>query len=155
MAEQQAGWYPDPSGNSTKLRYWDGNKWTSDFTDTPGQSSLTQPIQPAQTVPTPQAYAPSNSPYNYPNAQQVNPYYIPPAPVSQTNGLAIAALVCGVVGLCAYGIPSIVAIILGALGRKNPVQQGIATAGLILGIIGTLFWLLILIVAIVAAASAF
>lgn len=33
MAEQQAGWYPDPSGDVSKLRYWDGLQWTNDFTD--------------------------------------------------------------------------------------------------------------------------
>lgn len=29
----QAGWYPDPSGNAAKLRFWDGNQWTNDFMD--------------------------------------------------------------------------------------------------------------------------
>ncbi|WP_417331591.1 DUF2510 domain-containing protein [Gordonibacter urolithinfaciens] len=31
MGTQQAGWYPDPSGNATRLRYWDGMQWTNDF----------------------------------------------------------------------------------------------------------------------------
>lgn len=31
MADQQAGWYPDPSGDVSKLRYWDGVQWTNDF----------------------------------------------------------------------------------------------------------------------------
>ena len=26
-----AGWYPDPSGDPSKLRYWDGTQWTNDF----------------------------------------------------------------------------------------------------------------------------
>lgn len=29
----RAGWYPDPSGDATKLRFWDGNQWTNDFMD--------------------------------------------------------------------------------------------------------------------------
>lgn len=33
MENQQAGWYSDPSGNATKLRYWDGTQWTNDFAD--------------------------------------------------------------------------------------------------------------------------
>ena len=33
MGTQQAGWYPDPSGNATRLRYWDGMQWTNDFAD--------------------------------------------------------------------------------------------------------------------------
>lgn len=31
MADQQAGWYPDPAGDATKLRYWDGTQWTNDY----------------------------------------------------------------------------------------------------------------------------
>lgn len=35
MSESRAGWYPDPSGDQSKLRYWDGEKWTDDFADSP------------------------------------------------------------------------------------------------------------------------
>lgn len=31
MANPVAGWYPDPSGDPTKLRWWDGNQWTNDY----------------------------------------------------------------------------------------------------------------------------
>ena len=31
MASQQAGWYPDPSGDPTRLRYWNGEQWTEDY----------------------------------------------------------------------------------------------------------------------------
>lgn len=31
MADQQAGWYPDPLGDATKLRYWNGAQWTEDY----------------------------------------------------------------------------------------------------------------------------
>jgi len=34
MTEQQAGWFPDPSGNVTKLRYWDGTQWTEHYSET-------------------------------------------------------------------------------------------------------------------------
>ena len=33
MTNAQPGWYPDPSGNTSKLRYWDGGQWTDNFTD--------------------------------------------------------------------------------------------------------------------------
>ncbi|MDR1713790.1 MAG: DUF2510 domain-containing protein [Coriobacteriales bacterium] len=35
MADNQipAGWYPDPSGNTSKIRYWDGISWTDKFLD--------------------------------------------------------------------------------------------------------------------------
>ncbi|MDR0513737.1 MAG: DUF2510 domain-containing protein [Coriobacteriaceae bacterium] len=29
----QAGWYPDPAGNTAQLRYWDGNFWTDQYTE--------------------------------------------------------------------------------------------------------------------------
>jgi len=57
----------------------------------------------------------------------------------QTNGLAIAALICGIVGLCTF-LPSIAAIITGAIGLKKPGSRGITIAGLVLGIVGVLFW---------------
>lgn len=33
MENPQAGWYPDPSGNTAKLRYWNGVQWTEDYAD--------------------------------------------------------------------------------------------------------------------------
>lgn len=33
MTQPQAGWYPDPSGNTGKLRYWNGEQWTDDYMD--------------------------------------------------------------------------------------------------------------------------
>lgn len=34
MSTSPAGWYPDPSGNTSKLRYWDGFQWTDFYQDT-------------------------------------------------------------------------------------------------------------------------
>lgn len=31
MANPQAGWYPDPAGNPTMIRYWDGTQWTDQY----------------------------------------------------------------------------------------------------------------------------
>lgn len=33
MTTAQAGWYPDPAGDATKLRYWDGAQWTEYLAD--------------------------------------------------------------------------------------------------------------------------
>ena len=35
MSDQIAGWYPDPSGDPTKLRYWNGEQWTDDYSAAP------------------------------------------------------------------------------------------------------------------------
>lgn len=68
------------------------------------------------------------------------PPYIPDSSTMQENGkegFAIASLVLGILGLSSsfLGLPSILAIIFGVLGRKSK-KQGLAKAGLILGIIG-------------------
>jgi hypothetical protein len=89
--------------------------------------------------------------------------YAPPVPAAPsaavvnstrgTNGMAVAALV---LGLCwGYGFLSILAIIFGAIGRKQTAERGqggrgLATAGLILGIVGVA----IAAIVIIAAASA-
>jgi peptidoglycan biosynthesis protein MviN/MurJ (putative lipid II flippase) len=75
------------------------------------------------------------------------------APVSaKTNGLAIASLVLGIVGV------SIVAIILGHISLnqiKNTGEQGrgMALAGTILGYVGLVFTIIWIIVAVVFAAA--
>lgn len=38
MSESRAGWYPDPSGDPSKLRYWDGSQWTDDYADSPSSA---------------------------------------------------------------------------------------------------------------------
>ena len=38
MSESRAGWYPDPSGDQSRLRYWDGSQWTNDYADSPASS---------------------------------------------------------------------------------------------------------------------
>lgn len=35
MTEPIAGWYTDPAGDTSKLRYWDGAKWTDNLMDAP------------------------------------------------------------------------------------------------------------------------
>ncbi|MCL2807206.1 MAG: DUF2510 domain-containing protein [Coriobacteriia bacterium] len=212
MADQKAGWYPDPTGDAAKLRYWDGAQWTNEFADNPGfvqaadqtaqvagaavqdaqpatvveqaadaveavaagieeaapvatqfeQQPVTpvqppvapvqqpvQPLQPAQ----PHAVVADTSYYNTTGGQPgAYPSYAPPA-AKQSNGLAIAALICGIVGLCpfTFGLPAIAAIILGIIARKNPVQKGLATVGMVLGIVALVIGISVLVLGIVAA----
>jgi hypothetical protein len=62
--------------------------------------------------------------------------------------MAVAALVCGIIGIVAGWLPgvnyfalvlAILGIVFGAVARKSaaPDKMGMATAGLVLGIIGT------------------
>lgn len=39
MANPIAGWYPDPAGDASKLRYWDGAAWTDRVMDRPPESA--------------------------------------------------------------------------------------------------------------------
>lgn len=86
----------------------------------------------------------------------------PPAPMpsnrgGSSNGIGVAALVCGIVGIplafCWIGVAlSILAVIFGALGIKrfnhgHAPSKGMAKAGLILGIIGIAIFVLFLILA--------
>ncbi|MDR1824263.1 MAG: DUF4190 domain-containing protein [Bifidobacteriaceae bacterium] len=68
---------------------------------------------------------------------------IPHAP---TNGLAVAALVCALVGVFVVPLAgSAVAIVLGAVAlrqvkARNQAGRGMALAGLIVGIVGLVMW---------------
>ncbi|MBO3751500.1 DUF4190 domain-containing protein [Streptosporangiaceae bacterium NEAU-GS5] len=89
---------------------------------------------------------PSTQPPNY-YGQQYPPYGQPaPQPVyvqaPQTSGLATASLVLGIIGIlggwCVFGIPCLMAIILGHLGLNDTKDgrragRGSAVAGLVLG----------------------
>lgn len=76
-----AGWYPDPEGDTTRLRYWDGTQWTNDYTAVPTQAAANQQAaqataagaQSAQGIPADQA-AQQNVNYaqGAPCAQPVN-----------------------------------------------------------------------------------
>ena len=64
-----------------------------------------------------------------------------------TSGDAIASLVCGIVGLFAFGIIlGPIAIVLATRARRKIQEDpelegdGIATVGLVTGIVGTVLW---------------
>jgi hypothetical protein len=92
-----------------------------------------QPAQP----PVPPPYAPyPPQPYGYPQ-------YVPPRP---TNGMSIAAMVCGIVGVCSP--LGILALIFGTIAKRQIREtgeqgDGFATTGIVLGWIGvaaTILW---------------
>ena len=82
-----------------------------------------------------------------------------PLPRPRYNGMAIASLVLGIVGIffnAFYMAPSILAIVFGILGRnqikKDPAQKGMgmAVAGLILGIVFLALYVLLIILSLAA-----
>lgn len=108
--------------------------------DHPPQSYAPQPY-PTQAYPAPQ-YGQPNPPWGaYPPAQA--PYgggYPPPWPMPRpTNGMAIAALILGI--LWVYWLGSILALVFGYIARSQIRRtgeggDGMALAGIILGWIG-------------------
>ena len=78
MEQPQAGWYPDPSGEAGKLRWWDGAQWTDNYTTV---QDAAQPQQ-AQAAQSPYATAPSY----YTTPDQPLPYGAPTTyPMTETD----------------------------------------------------------------------
>jgi Domain of unknown function (DUF4190)/Protein of unknown function (DUF2510) len=78
----------------------------------------------------------------------------PPVYVGETDGYAIASLICGVLGV------PIVSIVLGVMARNRirdsgglKTGNGLAIAGIVLGIVQLVIFVIVLIVIIAAAAS--
>jgi hypothetical protein len=78
-----------------------------------------------------------------------------PAPAAtgeRTSGMAVTALIMGILGFVFFGPLAILAIIFGGIGLsqtgKDPTLKGrgMAVAGLVLGIIGGIGWIIALIV---------
>ncbi|MEU1128225.1 DUF4190 domain-containing protein [Streptomyces sp. NPDC005899] len=70
---------------------------------------------------------------------------------SGTNGLAVASLVCGIVGLFFFNVVlGPVAIVLGAVALRQVAAKGgagLAKAGLILGIVDVVLFIVLMLVA--------
>ncbi len=129
-----------------------------------GQPPAGQPYYPEPTAqgqpypPAPPAYPPPVYPQGqYPPAQYPGPqpYPYPYAPPQPTNGMAIAAMVLGILWI--YWIGSILALIFGYLARaeikrSNQGGDGMAIAGIVLGWVGVGVLCFVLIAVGVAAA---
>jgi uncharacterized protein (AIM24 family) len=77
-----ADWYPDPAGDATLVRYWDGANWTEH----------TQPMNPA---PQPVAQPPVAAPAQPTAPTQAAPVEAPAAAPAQTAPVVAAAQVAG------------------------------------------------------------
>ena len=87
----------------------------------------------AQSAPPPQ----SVPGYGYPPPPPGAYYGYPPPVLRKTNGLAIAALVCGICGFI-YLVPAILGIVFGSISlrqirREGSDGRGMAMAGIIVG----------------------
>lgn len=92
-----------------------------------------------------------------PSTTPVGSFGATSSPGTPRNGMSVAALVLGIIGLVTF-IPvlSILAIVFGGIGlgranRGEATNKGMATAGLVLGIVGILIQLLVLLL--IAAGS--
>lgn len=111
------------------------------------QQPYQQPAQPPYAPYAPYAAPP---PYGYPP-------YVPPRP---TNGMAIAAMICGIVGVCSP--IGILALIFGNIAKRQIREtgeqgDGMATTGVVLGWIGvaaTIAWIAYYVIAIAFIGSA-
>ena len=109
-----------------------------------------------------QATSPAAGPWGAPPAATpgyAQPYGAPYQAAPGTNGMAIASLVCGLLGFVTC-VSSIAAIILGHIARKQIRESGgrqqgdgMALAGLILGYIVAVLFVAYIIFAIVIAAT--
>jgi Protein of unknown function (DUF2510) len=119
-AAPAAGWYPDTE-NPGGLRYWDGHAWT-EHRQQAHDGGAPPPPAPGQVL------------------------YVEKA----GNGLAVGALVCGIVGLTLGLIPilfiiawalGLVAIVLGIIARRRAVQKPevgrktMSTVSVVLGVL--------------------
>ena len=106
------------------------------------------------------------TPYEQPEAVQPEPPPQQYGPPPQDNGsnLAVAALICGILGIVGSFIPivqyftlvlAILGVVFGVKARKTapPDKRGMATAGMVLGIIA-LGLTLLAIICVVCAAGA-
>jgi len=118
-------------------------------TQEPAPAMPELPPEPTAAPPTPPpVQEPVYQPYQaYQQAYQ--PYPPPVAPAPKKNGLAIAAMICGICGFFCYGIPGIVGLILGLVAKKKIKQNGeggsgFATAGIVCGAIAIALWALVI-----------
>jgi hypothetical protein len=110
-----------------------------------------QPVQAAGAAPSPYGASAPTAAWGQP---QSGAYHAPQA--RATNGMAVASLVLGLVGLITFwlfAIPPILALVFGLVGRSQiktsggrQEGDGMAIAGIVTGIVGMVIFVIVLIV---------
>ena len=90
-----AGWYPDPEGDTSRLRYWNGTQWTDNYTPIPTAAPAEDP-QVAQAAaytaqPTPAAPVTSDTSYQVFDSEQIYPM------TSQDRVLRLIAFILNII----------------------------------------------------------
>jgi hypothetical protein len=117
----------------------------------PNQPQWGQPSSPQGGQQPPPGYPPAGQ-GGYPAYPPAPPYYgygYPQPQARPSNGLAVASLVCGIVGVLIFGIIlGPLAVIFGAVGlsraNNGASGKGMAVAGLVLGLIAAILAIILL-----------
>ena len=126
----------------------------SDMPPPPQGGSVPPPVTPPPVPPAPPA-PPAGGP-----PQSVAAVPPPAGPASANNGMAIAALILGILSFFCLGpLGGVLAIVFGILGLKKANEsagrgKGMAVAGMVLGIVGTIVSIILLVVFVFAADNA-
>lgn len=90
-----AGWYPDPEGDTSRLRYWDGTQWTDNYTPSPPQllrkTHRLHKLQAYTAQPTPAAPVTSDTSYQVFDSEQIYPM------TSQDRVLRLIAFILNII----------------------------------------------------------
>jgi hypothetical protein len=177
MTQPAAGWYPDPNGDASKIRWWDGTKWTEDVRENTTAGNAAAQSAPVSTGYLQGVQQQTGAPGQFgAYGQQAV------VPVKDNSNLAQAGLICALVGLVMHilffvlagssggntngreGLYSLLllggavltlpSIILGALGLKS-MKRGMAIAALIMGILGVLAFVVLIVLVIALLQSGF
>ena len=128
--------------------------WTPPAWPTPSAPAGTPPAWPPPSAPA--GTAPAWPPPGVPAAAPPTPWY-PGAvatPPPRTSGMAVAGLVCSIVGVIIFGLPAVVGVILGFISRGEirrsggrTAGSGLALAAIIVGFVAIALWLALFIAA--------
>ena len=118
-----AGWYPDPEGDTSRLRYWDGTQWTDNYTPIPTAAPAEDP-QVAQAAaytaqPTPAAPVTSDTSYQVFDSEQIYPM------TSQDRVLRLIAFILNIISCVGWAWLISWGIYKGT--RANTVAFGVCT----------------------------